>query len=121
MNKTKAMTLGASAIMAATFFFATSDLAFAAGVADSIKDAGITKSANAKGLFSSLKEVVYLIMGIGGVWSVAWLIIGGMLLSGSGTNPQKRGAGIAAILCACAGIYVIFKAYKIAGWATGIG
>lgn len=122
MNKVKAMMLGFSVLTAAAFFFGAGDLALAAGSVDgSISNAGITKAADTKGLFSSLKQVVYLIMGIGGVWSVAWLIIGGMLLSGSGSNAQKRTAGIAAILCACGGIYVIFKAYKIAGWATGIG
>jgi hypothetical protein len=74
------------------------------------------------GLFASLKNIVYLIMGIGGLWSVAWIVIGGMLLSGSGSNAQKRSGGLAAIAVAAIGVFVIYKANDyIANWAVGLG
>lgn len=73
------------------------------------------------GLFTSLKNIVYLIMSIGGLWSVAWIVIGGMLLAGSGQNPQKRTGGMAAIAVAAIGVFVIYKSNDIAGWAIGLG
>lgn len=93
--------------------------------AGALKNAGITAGSltgeGTASLFSNLKNVVYLIMGIGGLWAVGWIIIGGMLLAGSGSNPQKRTAGMGAIAVAAVGVYVIYKAYTIAGWAIGLG
>ena len=71
--------------------------------------------------FSSMKNIVYMIMGLGGLWCVAWIAIAGMLLGGSGSNPQRRNAGIAAIATAAVGVFVVYKSYDIAGWAVNIG
>ncbi|MGF9979097.1 hypothetical protein [Viridibacillus arvi] len=112
----------AAACLAALVSFGIVEPTLAAGSIDgSISNAGINKSKGTASLFKDLKEVVYLVMGIGGVWSVVWVVIGGMLLSGAGSNPQKRSAGMGAILCACVGLFVIYKAYDIASWAVGLG
>ena len=100
---------------------ATTAMRASANVKGSMTNAGITGAGNTAGLFDDLKNIVYLIMGVGGIWCVAFLVIGGMLLGGSAGNPQKRGSGIAALGSACIGLFVIYKAYDIAGWATGIG
>ena len=91
--------------------------------AQALKNAGIKSTdinATDNGFFSELTNLVYIVMGVGGLWTVTWLIIGGMLLGGSGSNPQKRNGGIAAIMTACLGIFVIYKAFTIAGWAANI-
>lgn len=92
-----------------------------ASVQDSLKKAGIKNTGDTSGLFADLQNVVYLVMAVGGFWGVLWIIIGAMLLAGSGSNPQKRSGGIVALGVACVGLFVIYKAYDIAGWATGIG
>lgn len=92
-----------------------------ASVQDSLNKAGITNTGDTSGLFADLQNVVYLVMAVGGFWGVLWIIIGAMLLAGSGSNPQKRSGGIGALGVACVGLFVIYKAYDIAGWATGIG
>jgi len=104
----------------AILFMATTSSA-SASVKNALSNAGIKNTGNTTGLFSDLQNVVYLVMGIGGFWGVLWIVIGSMILSGSGGNPQKRGTGIGALFVACVGLFVIYKAYDIAGWATGIG
>ncbi|WP_232336893.1 pilin [Planococcus lenghuensis] len=105
--------------LAAVSMFAMASAA-SANVQDAMTNAGITGTGQTDGLFEDLTNVVYLLMGVGGIWAVAFVVIGGMLLAGSSGNPQKRGQGIAALATASAGIFVIYKAYDIAGWATGI-
>jgi len=60
-------------------------------------------------------------MGLGGLWSVFWIIVGAMTLSGSNGNPQKRALGIGALVTAAGGLFVIYKAWDIAGWAVSLG
>lgn len=87
-----------------------------------LTDAGITQQAvNESSLMADLQKVVFVVMGIGALWSVFWIIVGGMLLAGSGSNAQKRTGGMAAIGVACIGVYVIYKAYSIAAWAVSLG
>ena len=78
-------------------------------------DSSVTDATKDGSLMSSMQDLVYVIMGIGALWAVAWVVIGGMLLAGSGSNPQKRSGGLVAIAVACVGIYVIYKSYTIAG------
>lgn len=91
---------------------------------DALTKAGISKSADlttgSDSLMGSMQELVYLIMGVGALWAVGWIVIGGMLLAGSNSNPQKRSGGLVAIAVACVGIYVIYKSYTIAGWAAAL-
>lgn len=92
-----------------------------ANVQGALRNAGIQNTGSTDGLFNDLQNIVYLIMGLGGLWGVAFIVIGAVLLSGSAGNPQKRAGGISALGFAIAGIFIIYKAYDIAGWATGIG
>lgn len=107
-------------LIATTAFLLTMTSA-SASVQDALSNAGIKDTGNTSGLFEDLQGVVYLVMGIGGFWGVLWIVIGAMLLSSSGGNPQKRAAGMGALGVACVGLFVIYKAFDIAGWATGIG
>lgn len=92
-----------------------------ASVSGALRNAGINSSGNiTNGLLPNLQKLVYIIMAIGGLWGVACLIVGGMLLAGSGPNPQKRTAGFFAICMAAVGIFVVYKAYDIASWAVGL-
>lgn len=76
---------------------------------------------NTEQFTEQMQTLTYFAMGIGLLWAVLCLIIGGMLLSGSGSNPSKRNLGITAILLACVGLYIVSKSYTIAGWAISIG
>ena len=91
---------------------------------EALKNAGITETDitgdGADSFMGSMTDLVYIIMGVGALWAVAWIIIGGMLLAGSGSNPQKRSGGLVAIAVAAVGIYIIYKAYTIAGWAAAL-
>ncbi|MFJ7890518.1 hypothetical protein ACIQYL_20875 [Lysinibacillus xylanilyticus] len=108
-----------------TFAFLSATVSASADESKALSNAGITKKAlegtGTETLFTNLNKVVYLVMAVGGIWAVIWIIIGGMLLSGSGSNAQKRTAGMGAIMVAAVGVYVIYKAYTIAGWALSIG
>lgn len=120
-NSMKGKVATSSALMSSIYFGAIMP-AFA-DEAEALKNAGITKGNlddSTDGLMGSLTKIVYLIMGVGALWAVVWIIIGGMLLAGSGSNPQKRTGGLAAIGVACIGVYVIYKAYTIAGWAVNL-
>lgn len=104
-------------------FLVATNSAFA-NESKALSNAGITKKSldtGADSFFKSIEKIVYLVMTVGGMWAVIWIIIGGMLLSGSGSNAQKRTAGMGAIMVAAVGVYVIYKAYTIAGWAVNIG
>lgn len=101
-----------------------SNVAFAANDAnDAWSKAGVTKSGSIKNsnIYKNLQDIVYLLIAIGAIWTIAWIVIGGMLLAGSNGNPQKRTAGIAAILTAGAGGWVIYKAWDIGGYIAGFG
>lgn len=118
--------LGAALTTAVTMSCVAHSYAYASAVdaKDALKKAGIEAknlSGDANSLFADLKNVVYLVMAIGGFWGIFWLVFGGILLSGSGSNPQKRSQGFLAICMAALGIFVIYKAYDIAGWAMNLG
>lgn len=117
-NKLSKLKVSVMAVAATSLFMATSA---SASVTDALTNAGITGQGKTDGLFTDLQNIVYLIMGLGGLWGVACIVVGAILLSGSAGNPQKRQAGMGALGFAIAGIFVIYKAYDIAGWATGIG
>ncbi|MFP7442613.1 MULTISPECIES: hypothetical protein [Bacillus] len=92
-----------------------------ANAKNALKEAGITQTGNIDGMYTDLNAVVYFIMALGGFWIVGMLVWGGMTLAGSGGNPQKRTEGFIKLSLVLVGAYVIFKAYDIAGWATGLG
>lgn len=93
----------------------------AANVKDALKQSGIKNTGDMGGIYGDLNGVVYFVMALGGFWIVGMLVWGGMTLAGSGGNPQKRTEGFIKLALVLVGAYVIFKAYDIAGWATGLG
>lgn len=90
-------------------------------VSNALKESGITNTGDVSNLYSDANGIVYVIMAMGGFWIVGMFVWGGMTLAASGGNPQKRTEGIIKLSMTVLGAYVIFKAYDIAGWATGLG
>ncbi len=86
-------------------------------------EAGIDGSGSIEtsGLFADLDMLIGVIMALGGFWILACLIIAGMKLSGSGSNPQKRTEGLIALAFTALGGFIIIKAYDIAGWVNSFG
>lgn len=95
--------------------------ALAADVSNALKESGIEGTGDLSGIYGDLNNVVYFVMALGGFWIVGMLVWGGMTLAGSGGNPQKRTEGFIKLALVLVGAYIIFKAYDIAGWATGLG
>lgn len=113
---------GAVVVFMTAIFVMGQNAVLAADPAKALKESGINPSTgDMSGIYKDLTGMVYVVMALGGFWVVTMLIIAGMKLSGSGGNPQKRTEGLIALVAAVGGAYVIFKAYDIAGWATGIG
>ncbi len=107
-----------------SFIFITSPnevAAEGANVTNALKESGITNTGKMDGVYKDLNGVVYFVMALGGFWIVGMLVWGGMTLAGSGGNPQKRTEGFIKLSLVLVGAYIIFKAYDIAGWATGLG
>jgi hypothetical protein len=97
-----------------------------ASAGDAFRDgAGISGSADSedatKDITKDLNKIVILVITIAGLWSILWLVIGGMMLQGSNGNPQKRGQAIGSLACCALGIIIIVKAYDIAGYMAGLG
>lgn len=106
--------------------FLTNPIAtLAAGVKakDALKDVGINTSTNveAAGLYEDLNSIVYIIMAVGGIWTIACLIFAGMRLSAAQGNPQARTQGLIGIAMAALGLFIIVKAYDIAGIVASMG
>jgi hypothetical protein len=124
MKSTKVKALTSAVVMGASLFLMQTH-AFAESADSALKKAGIeSKSIDGSGsdsLFGSFQSLIYIAMGVGGLWSVFWIVIGAMTLSGSNGNPQKRSLGIAALVTASLGLFVIYKAWDIAGWAVSLG
>lgn len=108
--------------MAATCFILSPKLAFA-NQQDGWKKAGITPegSLDNPALVKDLNSLVNLIMIIGGFWVISWLLFAGMRLASSQGNPQNRTQGFIGLAMAALGLFIIVKAYDIAGWVAGFG
>lgn len=118
-NRLKKVTGSIAAFMA--FLLLSVQSASAANVSNAFRESGITTNSNMGGLYGDLTGVVYFIMALGGFWIIAMLVWGGMTLAASGGNPQKRTEGFIKLALVIVGAYIIFKAYDIAGWVTGLG
>lgn len=92
-----------------------------ANVTNALQKSGISNTGNMDGVYTDLNNVVFFIMALGGFWIIIMLVWGGMTLAGSGGNAQKRTEGFIKLSLTLFGAYIIFKAYDIAGWATGLG
>lgn len=120
MNHGSKFILASALLMFLTFMLISTSVS-AASVSDALSESGISQTGNIDGVYSDLNGVVYFIMALGGFWIVGMLVWGGMTLAGSGGNPQKRTEGFIKLSLVLVGAYIIFKAYDIAGWATGLG
>lgn len=111
--------LAITAVFAFAFIFFSPEEAAAAW-----KKAGITPQGDLKNskIYTDMNNIIYLITGIGAIWSLGCIIFAGMRLSAAqGGNPQARTQGIVGVLMAGVGIWVIVKASTIAGYFAGFG
>lgn len=69
---------------------------------------------------SKFKAINSMIITIGIILCVIFLVVGGITLAASNGNPQKRSIGITAIICACVGVYIVYKSRMIAGWVIAV-
>jgi hypothetical protein len=94
-----------------------------AAAEDAWKKAGITPNGDIKNssIYGDLSNIVYLVMAVGGFWVLICLIFAGMKLSAAQGNPQARTAGFVGLAMSALGLFIIVKAYTIAGWVAGFG
>ncbi len=69
-------------------------------------------------IYGDIKQIIYFIYGIGGLVVLSSVIVSAVLLSTSGSNPHKRGAGFGALGMAALGGYVLVKAFDIAAFLS---
>lgn len=120
-RKLKGLVAGASALLFTAFIGAKNTLATSGKVTDAFSTAGIKKTGDMSGFFADLNGIVVAVMTVGAFWCITWLIVAGMKLAGSNGNPQKRNEGIGALFMVLCGLFIIYKSFDIAAWATGIG
>lgn len=101
--------------------FVASESAYAAD--DAWSKAGIEADGSLEdsSIYEDLDSIIYFIMAIGGFWVIACLLFAGMRLSAAQGNPQARTQGFIGLVMAAVGLFVIVKAYDIAGWVAGFG
>ncbi|MFT9496924.1 MULTISPECIES: hypothetical protein [Bacillota] len=87
------------------------------------KKAGITPSGDIKNstIYKDLDTIVYLVMAVGGFWVLLCLLFAGMKLAAAQGNPQARTQGFVGLAMSALGLFIIVKAYDIAGWVAGFG
>lgn len=87
------------------------------------KKAGITPNGSIEnsGIYDDLDSLIYLIMAIGGFWIIGCIVFAGLRLSSAQTNPQMRTQGFIGLAMALIGLFIIVKAYDIAGFVAGFG
>jgi len=92
---------------------------------DAFKDAqeqDRDSSIDTSGLFASMNSIVYVLIGAGGIWTVACLVFAGIRLSAAqGGNPQARTQAIIGLVSAFCGGIILVKVYDIAGWIWAMG
>lgn len=99
------------------------DNAYAADtVQDAINKAGLSSSAAEEdGLLDEGKALIYTLMAFGGLVIVGCLIIAAVKFAGSSGNSQKRSEAIMWIVGCFIGVWIVYKAFDLAGWAVNIG
>lgn len=113
LKKVKTLPLALTALMIIMFPSST----FAA--TNPFKDSISTSSADA--LYTDLGKVINIITAVGGFWVLACIVFSGIMLAGSGSNPQKRSAGFVGLGCALLGAWIMMKAATIGGWVVSLG
>jgi hypothetical protein len=109
-------------IIAFNFFVFSPISAFAADT-NGWQKSGITSKGDLKNstIYTDLDNIIYFLMAIGGFWVIACLLFAGMKLSAAQGNPQARTQGFVGLAMSALGMFVIVKAYEIAGWVAGFG
>lgn len=116
-------------LLSASFLFASGGYSpLAIEVSAEEKKEAKTKALNTTGFtekldlkaVEKLASINDMVMSVGIILCVLFVVVGGITLASSGGNATKRGIGIAAIICAGVGVFVVFKAKDIAGWVIGI-
>jgi hypothetical protein len=104
-------------------FFVFSPISALAVDKEGWKKSGITSGGSLKDstIYTDLENIVYFIMAIGGFWVIACLLFAGMKLSAAQGNPQARTQGFVGLAMSALGMFVIVKAWEIAGWVAGFG
>lgn len=125
MSKSKSfMNKAWIAISMGFLFLATFPSLVAANAFDQVNIGGDTvnmDSGSADGFFSQGNELLYVVLGLAGMWVVACIIFAGVKLSSAQSNPQGRTAGFIGLAMACLGGFVVYKCLEIAGWIGGLG
>lgn len=112
-----------SALLTMASAFAFSFFTYSNPAAAAWKKAGITPKGDIKNssIYTDLSNIVYLIMAVGGFWVIICLLFAGMRLSAAQGNPQARTQGFIGLAMSALGLFIIVKAYTIAGWVAGFG
>lgn len=120
-GKVRGLFTAATVFLFSAFIGAKNTLAASGSVKDAFGKAGIKETGDMSGFYEDLNGIVIAVMTVGAFWCIIWLSIAGMKLGGSNGNPQKRNEGIGALFMVLCGLFVIYKSFDIAAWATGIG
>lgn len=110
-------------VFALAIFVLTPDYTLAANEQSSWTKAGIVKGSDItkSSIYSDMDNIIYFIMAVGGFWVIGCLLFAGMKLSAAQGNPQARTQGFIGLAMSALGMFVIVKAYDIAGWVAGFG
>ena len=93
-----------------------------ASVQDAINKAGLNNTGGTEdGLLSEGKTLIYFMMAAGGLIIVGCLIMAAVKFAASSGNAQKRTDSIWWILGCFVGVWIVYKAFELAGWAINIG
>ena len=123
INKTfliKTLLVASMLLIGFTFFGVTPEAS--ASVTGAMSKAGITAgSGSGDGFISEGKTWIYFLMAIGGLVIVGCLIIAAIKFAASSGNAQKRTEAMWWIAGCFVGIYIVYKAFNLAGWAVSLG
>lgn len=116
--KNKMISISTTIFLAISFLFTSlpTNYAFAAGADPFSKINSGAGTIGGDRLFNDANRAVYTIYVFGGIWVLGCLIVGCMLLAGSGSNPQRRTGGLVAIAMALVSGIVLVNAYDMVGW-----
>ena len=93
-----------------------------ASVSSAMKNAGISAGkGSGDGFLAEGKTFVYFLMAVGGLIIVGCIIIAAVKFAGSSGNAQKRTDAMWWIAGCFIGIYIVYKAFDLAGWAISLG
>lgn len=120
-------------LISSMVLFHSPDLAFAenpkviassnpSSVSDAINKAGLTSDGKeGDGILTEGKTLIYFLMALGGLIIVGCLIMAAVKFAASSGNSSKRSESIMWIVGCFIGVWIVYKAFELAGWAINIG